>query len=113
MRVRIEKNSKFGAGYQIRVSFDNGEDSIIDYTAYTLKKAVMMAKHAVDIINRRGEGTFELKDVLEIDKDSILSNKDYDGMSGEMAQKLMAENESKAGSLNDEILNIDQMGKEG
>ena len=80
MKIYIEKNVKYGKGYQVRVAGDGGETDVVDFNPYSLKKAVLMAGKALDIINRKRETAVELKEVLEIDKDSVVANGDYDSL---------------------------------
>lgn len=85
MKIIIGVNEKFGRGYQVRV-VDNGE--VIDFNPYTLGKAVLMAEKALNILNKREGTEIGLRDALEIDRGSVLANREYDGLSRKMAEKI-------------------------
>ena len=88
MKMKIETNTKHGEGYQVRVYGEDVETTVIDYGPYTLKKAVAMAGKALEIFNRKVEYKLDLRDVLEIDRDSVASNEEYDELSRKMADMI-------------------------
>ena len=95
MRIYIEGNVKYSRGYQVRFVGDGGETDVVDYRPYTLAEAVFMADKALSIINRRLARPLRLKEVLEIDRDSVAANGEYDDLSGEMLFLMNDENEGQ------------------
>ena len=91
MKMYIEKNRRYEKGYQVRVAYDNGETDLIDYRAYSLPSAIKMAEKALEIINRKSEEPYELKDVTVMDHEGILFNREMDDLSRKMAEKIEAE----------------------
>jgi len=87
LKAYIEMNARFGKGYQVRVE-DDGKTDILDFSPYHLTKAVLMAKKALDIANKEEAGWDDLKGILEIDRDSVRKNADYDDLSRKMASEL-------------------------
>ena len=88
MKIYIEANEEHGKGYQVRVAGDGGEADIIGFNPYTLLKAVRMAEKTLEIINRKSGADTDLRDVLVIDRDSVIRNRDYDHLSSRMAAKI-------------------------
>ncbi len=90
MRIYVEKNARLGEGYHVRVMGDEGQTDLIDFHPYTLRKAVLMAKKALDIINQREGANTKLRHVLEIDQKSVIDNREFDDLSWNIASKIDA-----------------------
>ena len=108
MKITIEKNEKYGEGYQIRIAYDNGDMDLIDWKAYSMKHALMMAEKAMEIIQRKSDEELEISAVLELDKESLFCNRDYDELSAWAAEKLDANREGITAEEDAESITIEE-----
>ena len=67
MKIYIEKNKKFGRGYQLRFAEEkDGEiaESVIDFRPYTSLTAAVMARRSLMAYNKNHGTNYRLEDVL-------------------------------------------------
>lgn len=87
MKIILEKNKKFGRGYQVHL-LHGPVDSVMDLEPYTLYDATQGAQVTVDEINKRTGTEYKLHEVLHIDGEAIEANKDTDLASARFARDI-------------------------
>ena len=112
MKAYIEKNERFGEGYQIRlvarVEDGDREDlvQVWDVQPYELHGAMRRAKKMVEIADQRFGTESDLRDVLVLDREAIKENAKRD-ITSARAHKMLVENEAQTmldeGLLDDDV----------
>lgn len=87
MKIILERNKKFGRGYQVHL-LHGPVDSVMDLEPYTLYDATQGAQVTVDEINKQTGTSYKLHEVLHIDGEAIEANKDTDLASARFARDI-------------------------
>lgn len=101
MEIYLEKNARFGYGYQVRVDKKRADSdpkqvgsskkvagSILDDSPYTLYEAVRIAGKALDRINEQTGSTHELYQVLWLTQGGVEANACRDIASAKLAREI-------------------------
>lgn len=94
LRVILEKNRKFGKGYQAHMIMEGIIDSVLDSEPFTLQEAYQGAVWATEEINKQEGYRYNPREIIAIAEDALEANKMNDFTSALILKDVKKEAES-------------------